>query len=381
MPNLFTKCAENLAKILLIEPFFAGSHRQWAESLQQHSHHELRLLTLRGKYWKWRMYGGAVELAKRFLEMDWQPDLLLVTDMLDVATFLGLTRRATAHLPVALYFHENQLTYPWSPDDADAGSESALQYAFINYSAALAADVVCFNSDYHHRSFLGALPDFLGRYPDVRGLHNLAALQAKSRSLYLGLGLQLFDPFRLAAPPTEEPVVLWNHRWEFDKDPDAFFALLYRLDEEGIPFRLVVLGESYARSPKVFEEARLRLRHRILHFGYAASFSEYARWLCTADVLLVTNRQDFFGASIVEAIYCGAWPILPRRLSYPELVEEESCFYDSEEEAYTKLKKAVLGVVAIRESKGKRAAWVSRFDWRQQINAYDCLFDDMLKNL
>ncbi len=72
--------------------------------------------------------------------------------MLDLATFLGLTRDLTAGVPVALYFHENQLTYPLPP-----GRARDLAFPWINYTGALAADTIFFNSAFHRRAFLEAL--------------------------------------------------------------------------------------------------------------------------------------------------------------------------------------------------------------------------------
>ncbi len=109
--------------VTLIEPFFTGSHAAWAQGYAQHSAHNVNVLSLPGNYWKWRMHGGAVTLARRFLETGERPDLLFVTDMLDLTTFLALTRPESADIPVAIYFHENQLCYPWPPtsrNDAQA---------------------------------------------------------------------------------------------------------------------------------------------------------------------------------------------------------------------------------------------------------------------
>ncbi len=57
-------------KILILEPFFSGSHRQWAEGYQRHSRHEVEILSLKGRHWKWRMFGGAVSLANDFMASD-----------------------------------------------------------------------------------------------------------------------------------------------------------------------------------------------------------------------------------------------------------------------------------------------------------------------
>ena len=51
-------------RILLIEPYFTGSHRAWAEGYAAASQHDVRLVTHDGRFWKWRMQGSAVTLAE-----------------------------------------------------------------------------------------------------------------------------------------------------------------------------------------------------------------------------------------------------------------------------------------------------------------------------
>src|SRR5690606_12692650 len=81
------------------------------------------------------------------------------------------------------------------------------------------------------------------------------------------------------------PLILWNHRWEYDKRPDRFFALLYKLQAAGIQFRLAVAGENFRNVPEEFEEARQRLSAQIVHWGYAASRADYVRLLQQADLI------------------------------------------------------------------------------------------------
>ena len=95
---------------------------------------------------------------------------------------------------------------------------------------------------------------------------------------------------------------------------------LYALADEGLPFRVALAGENFRVQPAEFETARERLGERLVHYGYAESEADYARLLWSADVVLSTAMHEFFGVSVVEAIYCGARPVLPRRLSYPELL-------------------------------------------------------------
>lgn len=358
--------------VLLLEPFFSGSHQQWAEGYQAHSRHNIRLLTLPGRHWKWRMAGGAVELAAQFANDEQAPDLILASDMLDLPSFLGLARRCLAHCPAALYFHENQLTYPWSPEDEDVSLNRDYHYAMFNYRSALAADGLFFNSHYHQRSFLGALPDFLRQFPSPKGLHRVEGIAAKSKVLHLGMDLSTLDVDDRPAR-TGPPVLLWNHRWEYDKAPGAFFQLLYRLQAEGLPFRLIVLGASFRHVPEVFEEARERLAAHLLHWGYAESREAYARLLWQADLLPVTSQQDFFGGSVVEGIYCNTYPLLPRRLAYPEHIpqgEQAQHLYDSEEELFQKTAWAIQHIEHIRQAEGCQH-FVSRYDWRTLAPVYD----------
>ena len=134
--------------ILLLEPYFTGSHAAWARGYQRFSRHRVDILSLKGQFWKWRMHGGAVTLARKFNEGEYKPDLILASDMLDLTTFLTLTRRRTAGIPVALYFHENQLAYPWSPDDRDVAQQRDHHYGFINYVSALLLTFlpICFST-------------------------------------------------------------------------------------------------------------------------------------------------------------------------------------------------------------------------------------------
>ena len=220
-------------RIVLIEPYFSGSHKLWASGLKQYSNHKIEIISLPGKNWKWRMRGGAITLANEFMELDYNPDLVLVTDMLDLTTFLSLTRTRSYKLPIAIYFHENQLSYPWSINDRDLQKKRDRQYGFINISSALAADHVLFNSNYHYKSFQNEGLKFLKNFPDRNELDVMQKIQRKSEVLYLGMDLSKFDKYKTLAK--HEPLIVWNHRWEYDKNPEPFFqSLIKMVDISGV---------------------------------------------------------------------------------------------------------------------------------------------------
>ena len=360
-------------QILLLEPFYTGSHKQWVDGLVAHSEHQVETLTLSGHHWKWRMHGGAVTLARKFLDSNLKPDLILATDMLDLNVFLSLTRHRTADVPAAIYFHENQLVYPWSPDDADVALKRDNHYSFINYASALTADRLFFNSQYHLTSFFAALPAFLKAFPDHQEIDLVEKLRNKAAVLPLGLDLQSLQnlkPEKIERP--NRAVLLWNHRWEYDKNPKLFFNSLYTLEEHGIDFRLVILGEQYEKAPPEFVKAREHFGDKILHYGYAESRKDYAYWLYHADILPVTSMHDFFGVSVVEAIACDVTPLLPLRLAYPEHLPtkyQEAFFYKDERDFLKKLQRRIMDVRVLRPQ--RTAHFVEKYDWEQLQPIYD----------
>jgi len=117
----------------------------------------------------------------------------------------------------------------------------------------------------------------------------------------------------------DAPVIVWNHRWEHDKNPEAFFQALFNLQENGIDFQLIVLGESFRNQPEIFQQAKERLAARILHFGYCQHKEDYFTWLRRGTIVVSTAIHEFFGMSVLEAVRSGCMPLVPDRLAYREL--------------------------------------------------------------
>ncbi|MCE5258706.1 MAG: DUF3524 domain-containing protein [Chloroflexi bacterium] len=354
-------------RVCLLEPYDTGSHGAWLRGYAAYSRHQVTCLALDGHFWKWRMHGGAVTLARRYLEQAVDADVLLASDMLDLCTFRALTRERTARVPAAVYMHENQLTYPLKP-----GDQRDLHYGFINYASMLCAEAVYFNSAFHLQSWFEELPRLLKHFPDYNELPSVAQLRGRSRVLPLGLDLRPFDAYHPLTPRTGSPIILWNHRWEYDKNPADFLAALYALEDLGCDFRAVLLGESFVQMPPEFEQARERLGRRIIQFGYLDSRADYARWLWQSDLVVSTALHDFFGASIVEAMYCGCFPILPNRLSYPQFIAPEfaaRCLYDSQAGLVELLADALHNIAEIRLLSFRKLA--AQYDWSIIAPQYD----------
>ncbi len=359
--------------VLLVEPYYGGSHRAWADGYVRTSSHDVALITHADRFWKWRMQGAAVTLAaavRRHVASYGAPDVVLVSDMVDVASLLGLTRRHLHGAPVVLYMHENQLTYPWAPsDDAD------LTYAITNWRSMVAADEVWFNSAYHRESFFAAIPRVLKHFPDYRHSGYITGVFERVRVMPVGVDVDRIPARRSRAG---SPLVLWNHRWDHDKRPDRFFAALDTLLGRGTDFSVAIAGENFRNEPEEFEAARRRLGERVMQFGLAAD-ERYLELLATADVVVSTADQENFGISIVEAIAAGAVPLVPDRLVYPELIPDE--YHDAvlyEDDALAdRLEKVLIDVEAARRRVDGLAAAMHRYGWARVAPAYDAALEEL----
>lgn len=352
-------------KIAIIEPFYSGSHKLWIDGIVMNSKHEVVVFSLKGKYWKWRMSGGAITLANQVNESEFLPELFLCSDMLDVALFKSLLKTNKSGVPICLYFHENQLTYPYKNESE---REKNRHYAFINYTSALVADYILFNSRFHQEEFLESVYSFIRIFPDNNNLMSYEIIKAKSNVLLLGLDLTYSE-----GSISSRPTFLWNHRWEFDKNPEVFFGNLISLSEKGYDFDLNVIGEKYAKSPEIFNKAKTILDKHIINWGYVDSRSEYQKILMESNILLVTSNQDFFGISTMEAINSGCYPVLPNRLAFPELFPFEEYFYQEDEDIQNRLI-ATLDDKLFLKKNNMLIKHVQTFDWSIKILEYDSCF-------
>lgn len=316
-------------RILALEPYYDGSHKAFIDGWSDRSLHEFTLLTLPARKWKWRMRHSAItfadDLNKRIAEGEaW--DLLFCSSMLNLAEFFGLANETIRGLPSVLYFHENQLTYP-DPHR----KERDMHFVLTNVTSALAATEVWFNSDFHRHSFLTALPSFFNRMPDYTPRDVAERIDAKSKVNPQGI----HDFGARTYTATDRPAILWAARWENDKNPELFFEALQTIRGSGLPFRLNVVGQQFERVPDVFSEARELFADCIDRWGYQPNRQEYQQALLESDIFVSTADHEFFGITAAEAMSAGAYPLLPNRLAYPELLvsdalpDPESFLYDN----------------------------------------------------
>jgi len=351
--------------VLIIEPFYGGSHKQLIDFLQSllKDNFHIHVYTLPAKKWHWRARTSALYFAQNIPELQNFPLLdakngdttyiNITKAYLFCSSVLNLTELISIRQDIAeackgkkiIYFHENQLTYPIQP--ASIKGVRDFQYGYNQVLSALSADKVLFNSKYNLTTFTENIKSLFQIQPDYRP--NISDLESrivkKACAMYFPLNITIQDS---SAGKIDDVLhIVWPHRWEHDKNPIDFFECLIKLQNENYRFTLSVLGEQFTDIPKIFSEAKNILSTKIKHFGRLEMKSDYLSVLRNADVVVSTANHEFFGVAVIEAAISGCYPLVPNRLVYPEIFDSSiagtdfSC-YRTNQQMYKKLKEFCL---------------------------------------
>lgn len=338
--------------VLLLEPFYGGSHKQLMDLLCQKLG-VCRLVTLPAKKWHWRARTAALWLAER-IEPSEDYRVLMASGTLNLAELLGL-RPDLLPLRKVLYMHENQLAYPVQKEQ-----QRDYQYGYNQVASCLVADVVLFNSYFNRDSFLAAVEPFLNRVPCAGRLAPLQPrLEAKARVLYFPLDVPPVPPAPRSDPAAPLHIV-WPHRWEHDKGPEEFVQVLLELHRLGMCFHVSFLGQEFDELPPSLVGVREELGDHIRQWGPLSDRDEYLTLLRNADVVVSTARHEFYGVAMLEATLLGCYPLCPNRLVYPEIYPP-CCLYNTSRQLVKRLRSFCLRPEAARRTAPKLDR--SRFSW------------------
>ncbi|XP_037937197.1 glycosyltransferase-like domain-containing protein 1-like [Teleopsis dalmanni] len=318
--------------ILIIEPFFGGSHKQLIETLTEClSVPEYDLFTLPAKKWHWRARTSALYFSQ-IIPTDHMYRVLFTSSVINLAELIG-TRPDLGDCRKLVYFHENQLVYP-----VRDVKERDVQYGLNQILTCLAADCCIFNSNFNRTSFLDNIQSFLSIQPDLK-LKNLRdKIEKKCEVIYYPIKFHSFPNKRfmiggkMTLPTMENDKdclhIIWPHRWEHDKNPKLLVEVLLELNKRKVEFKVTICGETYNAMPEAFEGIQEKLGTKLVNFGYLSK-ENYVKALMAGDVVVSTAGHEFYGVAMLEATYCGCMPIAPNKLVYPEIYPSENLYNTS----------------------------------------------------
>ncbi len=356
-----------MARIVLAEPWYGGSHRAWADGLADHSSHDISVASLTAELWRWRLRAGAAPLAEAVeaeIGRNGPADLLLVSGLVDVAALLGHLRPWPG-LPVVTYMHESQLLYPTTAGAPDPDA------TLRNWESWRASDEVWFTSAFHRDAVIAALPGWAATLPEPVPVGDVM-----DRFAVVPVGVE--PPAGVREQAEGPPIIVWPHRWEPDKAPDVFRRALRKLADAELDFGLVLAGEDPQGSS---ERAAVLDEHasRLLAVG-PFERSEYEHWLHRSDIVVSCAEHEFFGVAVVEALMAGCVPVLPHAHSYPELVPAEwhSAALYRPGTFGSQLVATVSSLTEHQAATSGLAASMSRFSWTEVVGVYDHRIDAMV---
>ncbi|WNL37368.1 DUF3524 domain-containing protein [Halomonas sp. PAMB 3232] len=339
-------------RVLLLSAYEAVSHRYWADQLTARLDDiEWVRLSLTPRHFAWRIRGNPLSWwLREHATLSQAFDVVLATSMVDLATLIGLF----PHLGQArkiVYFHENQFAYPSSSEQ-----RPPVEAMMVNLYSALAADEVAFNTAFNRDSFIDGAKAFLKKMPDKLPVAApLEALRRRARVLPVPLETRPGE----AASGSSINRIIWNHRWEYDKNPQDFFEVLFQLSQAGVSFELAVVGQRFRDAPAVFDEARERLGAHIHCWG-PLEYQQYQALLDEGGIVVSTAWHEFQGLAIMEAAQRGARPLVPARLCFPELYPAAFCYDGTRDGLFERLK----GWLEVPESRPP-ALDLQTFEWPQ----------------
>jgi glycosyltransferase involved in cell wall biosynthesis len=295
--------------VWLLSAYRADSHAYWADWLTTElDDYAWRCLELPGRHFSWRIRGNPLSWLDA---LDGAvPDLLVATSMVDLATIRGL-HPALAGVPALYYFHENQFAYPRSDRQV-----RSLEPQMVQLYGALAADRCVFNSCYNRDTFLAGVDELLALMPD----HVPSAVSERIAERAAVLPVPVTEIKN--SGQRHQRLILWNHRWEYDKAPGLFCDAIIELAKSGTDFELALLGPRPAETPVALARLRERFADRICHDGMADR-DDYRSVVARAGIVVSTAIHEFQGIAVLEAVGAGAVPVVPDALCYREQYSAE----------------------------------------------------------
>ena len=341
-------------KILILSAYNTPSHKSWCNGLIDNlTEYDWEYIFLPPRYFSWRIRGNPLSFMDKFSgQLKHNYDIVIATSMVDLATICGIFPNL-ANSRKIVYFHENQFAYPQSPNVPER-----IEPLMVNLYGAIAADKIVFNSEYNRSSFFVGVNHFLQKMPDFSPISIVNNLEQKSSVLPVPIKDQ-----QVVNHDKIPNSIIWNHRWEYDKNPEDFFAALSCLKQRNVDFKLIVMGQQFRSIPESFGKAKEEFAESILCWGEQPR-EQYLNWLSRGEYVVSTAIHEFQGISVMEAVQHGAIPVVPNRLSYPEIFAGEYLFGDDENDLVDYLAKQLAGKNKLSSPS------VDKYTWSDLVDSY-----------
>lgn len=135
------------------------------------------------------------------------------------------------------------------------------------------------------------------------------------------------ESFNKKQSSNKKQQVIFPHRLQTDKGIEDLLEIIKRLSN--INF-LITTPQSKRKSytDKIHNTIS---SYSNVSFAYNVDNNNIAKYLAQSQIVLSCSRQETFGYSIMKAIACDCYPVLPNRASYPEFFSSEFLYNNIDE--------------------------------------------------
>ena len=245
-------------KFILVEPYDGGSHHYFNATLmgylkESFSGAVVDLVSLSPRHWRLRFLTGHLSLAQMCNELKGHDEksIIITNSLMDVSAFKSQLRGKLRDCKIVTYFHENQMSYPLNPQSPGAAFSRNYRdhfYPLVHLNQILASDVTVFNSVFCKSDTFSKVQSWLSSRQEKI---EVGPLKKKEEDAYV-IPITGFKGEGIRLEFKERPKkIIWNHRWEFDKNPRDFFKVLRALFTKKSDLQAAIMGEARDCSLKI----------------------------------------------------------------------------------------------------------------------------------
>jgi glycosyltransferase involved in cell wall biosynthesis len=118
-----------------------------------------------------------------------------------------------------------------------------------------------------------------------------------------------------------EKIIIFPHRWDYEKRPGVFVDMMNELWERRQDFHVLIT--SSRRKQERPELGRARFPYVVQE---SITKAMYYHWLSMSRVFVSTTIEENFGLCLCEASILGCHPVVPNAFSHPEILRNDPKF-------------------------------------------------------
>jgi N-acetyl-alpha-D-glucosaminyl L-malate synthase BshA len=187
-------------------------------------------------------------------------------------------------------------------------------------------------------------------------------------------------PLKKELAPDGEKLLVHVSNFRSVKRPVDCVEILARVLDDGVPAKLIMVGDGPERSAIAYRAEQLNISDRVEFVGKRANISDY---LAVADIFLLPSEEESFGLAALEAQACEVPVVATRVGGIPEVVTDGETGFLSEIGDIKKMGDDTIRLLrdealARKFGENARAQAIARYDANTIISQYIAFYEKII---